>query len=87
MLSTASSGRLLLVLALLCVSVLAEVAPAGAQGLAVGTVTDLVGEAAVTGTARARPNRLPSAPSCSRATASTPRPARGCGSPCGTARS
>jgi len=46
--STPNAGRLLLVLTLFSAVALGEVAPAGAQQAAVGTVTDLVGEATVT---------------------------------------
>ena len=48
MLSTPYAGRLLLVLIGLCAVALGGVGPAGAQPAAVGTVTDLVGEATVT---------------------------------------
>jgi hypothetical protein len=44
----ASSGRFLVVLAMLCVFVAGAPKPAGAQDVAVGTVTDLSGQAAVT---------------------------------------
>jgi hypothetical protein len=48
MLSTPTAGRLRAILALLCVVGVGEVAPAGAQPAAVGTVEALVGTAVVT---------------------------------------
>jgi hypothetical protein len=46
--TTPQSGRFLLVLAVLCVFVLGALAPAGAQEVPVGRVTDLSGQADVT---------------------------------------
>ena len=88
MTSTFKFARLLPVFVTLCLVTPGGIAPARAQGPAVGTVTDLVGEAVVTRHGASEPQALaPSVTSCSKAIASTPKRARGCGSGCATAPS